>query len=61
MDYDDLLRLLRALHRHDVEYVLVGGVAMNLHGIARSTEDAVIVLGADHAEVLAQLKAGQGE
>jgi hypothetical protein len=39
MDYDDLLLLLRALHGHDVEYVLVGGVAMNLHGIARSTED----------------------
>jgi hypothetical protein len=39
MDYDDLLRLLLALHEHHVEYVLVGGVAVNFHGIVRATED----------------------
>jgi hypothetical protein len=39
MDYDDLLKLLMAFHRHRVEYVLVGGVALNLHGIVRATED----------------------
>jgi len=39
MDFDDLLRLLRSLHEHGVEYVLVGGVAMNLHGVVRATED----------------------
>lgn len=39
MDYEDLRGLLRALGEHDVEYVLVGGVAMNLHGIVRATED----------------------
>ena len=31
--------LLGALHRDRVEYVLVGGVALNLHGIVRATED----------------------
>ena len=39
MNYDDLLALLGALHRDRVEYVLVGGVALNLHGIVRATED----------------------
>ena len=39
MNYDDLLALLGALHRARVEYVLVGGVALNLHGIVRATED----------------------
>ena len=56
MDYDDLLRLLRALHRHDVEYVLVGGVAMNLHGIARSTEDVDLFVRPDDENV-ARLRA----
>jgi hypothetical protein len=35
----DILPLLRALAEHDVEYVLVGGVAVNFHGILRATED----------------------
>jgi hypothetical protein len=39
VNYDDLLALLGALHRDRVEYVLVGGVALNLHGIVRATED----------------------
>ncbi len=39
MNYDDLLELLGAFHRVRVEYVLVGGVALNLHGIVRATED----------------------
>jgi len=37
--FEDLIALLRALHEHGVEYVLVGGVAMNFHGIVRATED----------------------
>lgn len=39
MALDEMLRLLQALHDHDVEYVLVGGAAINLHGILRATED----------------------
>ena len=39
MALDELLRLLRALHEQQVEYVLVGGAAINLHGILRATED----------------------
>lgn len=39
MQFERFLSLLRALQREGVEYALVGGVAMNLHGIARATED----------------------
>lgn len=39
MDYDRLIVLLRALAQHGVEYVLVGGIALNVHGIVRATED----------------------
>jgi hypothetical protein len=38
MDFDTLLDLLRALAREGVDYVLVGGVALNVHGIVRATE-----------------------
>jgi hypothetical protein len=31
--------LMKALQRHDVEYLLVGGMAINLHGLVRATED----------------------
>lgn len=39
MDFDRFLELMRAFEREGVDYVLVGGVAVNLHGIARATED----------------------
>lgn len=39
MDFDTFLALVQALAREGVDYVLVGGVALNLHGIVRATED----------------------
>ena len=39
MDFDLVIRLLQALHDASVEYVLVGGVAMSVHGLVRATED----------------------
>lgn len=39
MDIDILKRLLAALHARRVRYVLVGGIALNVHGIIRTTED----------------------
>jgi hypothetical protein len=39
MDFEKFLRLLRELGRHQVDYVLIGGIALNLHGIVRATED----------------------
>lgn len=35
----ELLRLWEALNRNRVQYIMVGGVATNLHGFQRSTED----------------------
>jgi hypothetical protein len=39
MDFERFLLFLRELERNRVDYVLVGGVALNLHGIIRATED----------------------
>ncbi|MDZ7802286.1 MAG: nucleotidyl transferase AbiEii/AbiGii toxin family protein [Trueperaceae bacterium] len=39
MDEDRLLAFFEALARHHVDYVLVGGVAMNVWGLVRATED----------------------
>jgi len=39
MDFDRFIDLLRALEQEQVEYVLVGGTALNLHGLIRATED----------------------
>jgi hypothetical protein len=39
MDFDDFLKLLRALEQHRVDYVLVGAAALSVHGIVRATED----------------------
>jgi hypothetical protein len=39
MSFDQSLAVLRAFARDGVEYVLVGGVAVNIHGIVRTTED----------------------
>ena len=39
IDLDRFIVLLRALNREGVEYVVVGAVALGLHGLARATED----------------------
>jgi hypothetical protein len=39
MDFEVLKRLLAALEREGVRYAIFGAVAMNLHGLARFTED----------------------
>ncbi|MDR2154884.1 MAG: hypothetical protein LBE78_07650 [Burkholderiaceae bacterium] len=38
------LDLFSALHRHEVEYTLIGGLAVALHGIERNTMDVDIAL-----------------
>ena len=45
------LDLLRCLHEHRVRYLLVGGLAMNLHGVPRMTMDVDIVLALDDANL----------
>ncbi len=41
------LQLFRCLDRHEVRYLLVGGLAMNLLGVPRLTMDVDIVLALD--------------
>ncbi len=36
---DEFLRLIRNLNAKGVHYIVVGGVAMNVHGLVRATED----------------------
>jgi Nucleotidyl transferase AbiEii toxin, Type IV TA system len=39
MEFEVIKRLLAALEREQVRYAVFGAVAMNLHGLARFTED----------------------
>ena len=39
MDLDLTLAVLRAMNHHEVEYKVIGAVAMNLLGLARATKD----------------------
>lgn len=48
MRFDELFK---ALHTDGVHYVLVGGLAGNLHGVDRSTFDVDIVLAMDDANL----------
>lgn len=36
---DDVLRVVASLNEARVDYVVVGGVALNVHGLVRATED----------------------
>lgn len=55
MDFRRFLDLARAFEREGVEYILVGGVAVNLHGLARTTEDVDFFL-APSPENISRLK-----
>jgi len=55
MDYDQVLQLFRALGARDVEYVVVGAVALGLHGIVRATQDVDLFI-RPSAENVARLR-----
>jgi hypothetical protein len=44
---DDALRVIASLNDAEVDYVVVGGVALNLHGLVRATEDLDIFVRPD--------------
>lgn len=48
------LNLFKALNAHNIDYLLVGGLAVNLHGVPRMTMDVdlVIALNADNVAKL---------
>lgn len=39
MELDEALKVLESLEKEGVDYVLVGGFAMTIHGLVRATED----------------------
>lgn len=45
---EDLLVLAKALHDFEVEYIVIGGAAMALHGFPRMTKDIDLLLPVDH-------------
>lgn len=47
MDFNKVIEILRALNTERVRYVLVGGVAVNLHGLGRTTQDVDLFLSPD--------------
>ncbi len=51
MDFDTLRDVLAALEHHGVRYVIFGATALNLHGLARFTEDLDIFIAPDHENV----------
>ena len=54
------LDLFRALDDGDVRYVLVGGVALNLHGVERATMDVDIAIALDHHNLARAVEALRG-
>jgi hypothetical protein len=56
MDYDVTRRVLEALEREGVVYVVIDGVALNLHGLPRATEDLDIFV-APERDNIERLKA----
>lgn len=56
----DPLRVFRALERHGVEYLAIGGIAVQAHGHVRTTQD-VDILAAPGADNLGRLAAALKE
>lgn len=51
MQLDRVLDVLRAFEREQVRYVLIGGVAMTVHGLVRATQDIDFFLACDAENV----------
>lgn len=51
MDYEAILRLLAAFEREGVTYAIFGAAALNLHGLARFTEDLDVFIGPDRDNI----------
>jgi hypothetical protein len=47
----DAERILRALAEHSVDYVLIGGLAVQTHGHVRTTQDADVIPAPDPANL----------
>ena len=57
VEYEIVLRVLAALEREGVRYVVFGAAALNLHGLARFTEDLDLFIAPDAENVEALKRA----
>jgi hypothetical protein len=48
---DDMLRVIASLNEAGVDYVVVGGVALNFHGLIRATEDLDLFIRPDAGNI----------
>ena len=55
--FDDALRVIGALNAEGVDYVVIGGVALNVHGLVRATEDLDVFIRPDPDNVARLRKA----
>lgn len=53
------LDLFRALERENVRYLLIGGLALNIHGVERATMDIDLMLAMDTDNLHAFIRAAQ--
>lgn len=51
MNFTEALRVLAALGDEDVAYVLIGSMAMAVHGVVRATRDIDLAVAADDANI----------
>ena len=51
MQWEAVMRVLAAFEAAAVDYVVIGGVAVNFHGIARATEDLDVFIAPEPANV----------
>ncbi|MFL6199688.1 MAG: nucleotidyl transferase AbiEii/AbiGii toxin family protein [Thermoanaerobaculia bacterium] len=56
MELDEVMKVLAAFEQERVDYILVGGVAVNFHGLIRATEDLDVFV-RPTAENVARLRA----
>ena len=54
---DKTLEVIAALNEESVEYVVIGGVALNLHGLVRATEDLDFIVLPEEDNIAAMRRA----
>jgi hypothetical protein len=60
MDFEVLKRLIAALNARGVDYAVFGAIAMNLHGLVRTTEDLDVFI-APNRDNIERLRAALGD
>lgn len=58
---DEFADILGLLQRHEVAFMVVGGVACALHGFVRVTEDVDVLVQASPANIRRRIRAAGGD